>query len=409
MGTTDSCSMKQTAEVVDEYTQQMDKIDEGEVSMQPEVDALFKPFESRNLTLRNRIVMAPMTRAASPGGIPTDDMRAWYRRRAQNGVGLIVSEGVRIPHPAAHDDDCVPCFYGDEALGEWARILDDVHRAGAKMMPQLWHIGLFLKPELDNFYDASASLSINQCGPSGMIGGMNIMPTKSGLPMTQGEIDAVVEAFAIAAETAYRMGFDGVEVHAAHGYLIDQFLWDETNLRDDRYGGSLQRRSTFAAEIVTAIRSRTSAQFPIVFRFSQWKLQNYQATLAQNPQELEEVLRPLVEAGVDLFDCSARRYWEPEFKGSSLNLAAWTKKVTGVPTIMVGSVGLNNEMILSFMGDASKTTSIIPAIDMVARGEVDLLAIGRGILANPNWPMLVRNGAWDDIKPYVPEMMERIY
>ena len=375
----------------------------------PEVAALFTPFAGRNLSLRNRIVMAPMTRAASPGGIPTDDMRAWYRRRAENGVGLIITEGVRIPHPAAHDDNSVPCFYGSEALGEWAKILDDVHRAEARMMPQLWHVGLFLKPEFDNFYDNEAGLDIEQCGPSGMLGGMNIMPTKSAPAMTQKEIDAVIEAFAVAAESAFRMGFDGVELHAAHGYLIDQFLWDVTNLRDDRYGGSIRRRSTFGAEIVAAIRARTSANFTIIFRFSQWKLQDFNAKLVRSPQELEEMLSPLVEAGVDVFDCSARRYWQPEFPGSPLNLAAWTKKLSGIPTIMVGSVGLNNEMILSFMGDSSKTTSILPAIEMIERGEVDLLAVGRGILANPDWAELVRNGAWDDIKPYVPAMMESIF
>ncbi len=375
----------------------------------PEVAALFTPFEGRNLTLRNRIVMAPMTRAASPGGVPTDDMRAWYRRRAEGGVGLIISEGVRIPHPAAHDDNAVPCFYGEQALGEWANILAEVHRAGARMMPQLWHVGLFLKPEFDNFYDATASMRIEQCGPSGMLGGMNIMPAKSARAMTQAEIDAVIEAFAIAGRSAYQMGFDGVQLHAAHGYLIDQFLWEETNLRDDRYGGSIRRRATFGAEIVAAIRACTSPDFTIAFRFSQWKLHNFDAKLVRSPHELDEMLQPLVEAGVDLFDCSARRYWEPEFAGSSLNLAGWTKKLTGVPTIMVGSVGLDNEMILSFMGESSTTTSIRPAIEMIGRGEADLLAIGRGILANPDWAKLVRRRAWDEIKPYVPAMMERIY
>ena len=375
----------------------------------PEVAALFAPFEGRNLKLRNRVVMAPMTRAASPGGIPTDEMRAWYRRRAEAGVGLIVSEGVRIPHPAAHDDNAVPCFYGEQTLGEWAKILADVHHAGARMMPQLWHVGLFLKPEFDNFYDTTASLKIEQCGPSGMQGGMNIMPTKSAPAMTQGDIDAVIEAFATAGKSAYQMGFDGVQLHAAHGYLIDQFLWEETNLRDDRYGGSIRRRATFGAEIVAAIRACTSPDFTIAFRFSQWKLHNFDAKLVRSPQELEEMLQPLVEAGVDLFDCSARRYWEPEFPGSSLNLAGWTKNLTGLPTIMVGSVGLDNEMILSFMGDSSTTTSILPAIEMIERGEADLLAIGRGVLANPDWADRVRRGEWDQLKPYVPAMMEHIY
>ena len=381
----------------------------GEVGISPEVAPLFVPFESRNLSLRNRIVMAPMTRAASPGGVPTEEMRAWYRRRAEHGVGLIITEGVRIPHPAAHDDPAVPCFYGEQALGAWSKILDDVHRAGARIMPQLWHVGLFLKPKFDNFYDAAATLNIDQCGPSGMLGGMNIMPTKSAPAMSQDEIDTVIEAFAAAAHSAYQLGFDGVQLHAAHGYLIDQFLWAETNRREDRYGGSIRRRATFGAEIVSAIRARTSADFTIAFRFSQWKLHDFDAKLVRNPDELAEMLHPLVDAGVDLFDCSARRYWEAEFAGSSLNLAGWTKKLTGIPTVTVGSVGIDNEMIRSFMGDSSTTTSILPAVNMIGRGEADLLAIGRGILANPDWAERVRKGEWDKIKPYVPAMLEQIY
>ncbi len=139
--------------------------------------------------------------------------------------------------------------------------------------------------------------------------------------MTQADIDDVVAAFAKAAADAERVGFDGVELHGAHGYLIDQFLWAGTNRRTDAYGGDPVARTRFAVEIVQAVRSAVSPGFPVVFRFSQWKADHYDARLAETPEELEAILTPLATAGVDAFHASTRRYWLPEFDGSDLNLA----------------------------------------------------------------------------------------
>jgi 2,4-dienoyl-CoA reductase-like NADH-dependent reductase (Old Yellow Enzyme family) len=372
------------------------------------MDVLFSPFTLKHLVVPNRIVMAPMTRCASPSGIPSEEMRAWYRRRAANGVGLIMTEGVRIPHRAAHYDDNIPRFYDEAPLAGWTKVLDDVHAAGCRIMPQLWHVGLMLKPALKGFFDDSGPAQ-DQCGPSGMVGGMYIMPEKKGKPMTGTEIGAVIDAYATSAVSAYKMGFDGVALHGAHGYLIDQFLWDKTNFREDRYGGTLEGRATFAADVVAEIRARTSSDFPIVLRFSQWKLHDFSARLANSPQELEGLLRPIVDAGIDMFDCSSRRFWEPEFDGSDLNLAGWTRKVTGIPTITVGSVSLDNEMIESLTGHSSETMRIDRALEMLARGDFDLIAIGRALIANPDWPQIVRRGAWGELKPYTPELLERVY
>ncbi|MFI4941072.1 MAG: 12-oxophytodienoate reductase, partial [Burkholderiales bacterium] len=102
---------------------------------------LFKPFLSNNLILPNRVVMAPMTRSFSPGGVPGADVAAYYRRRAENGVGLIITEGTLINHPAATNDPRVPRFHGADALAGWANVVAAVHAAGGKIMPQIWHIG----------------------------------------------------------------------------------------------------------------------------------------------------------------------------------------------------------------------------------------------------------------------------
>jgi 2,4-dienoyl-CoA reductase-like NADH-dependent reductase (Old Yellow Enzyme family) len=149
---------------------------------------------------------------------------------------------------------------------------------------------------------------------------------------------------------------DGVEIHGAHGYLIDQFFWEGSNRRDDEYGGDLAGRSRFAIELIQAVRAAVGPDFPIIFRFSQWKQQDYTARLVQTPQALAAFLQPLSEAGVDIFHCSTRRFWEPEFDGSELNLAGWTRQLTGKPTITVGSVGLDGEF-LQFMVDTDKVAN----------------------------------------------------
>jgi 2,4-dienoyl-CoA reductase-like NADH-dependent reductase (Old Yellow Enzyme family) len=255
---------------------------------------LFKPFLSNNLILPNRVVMAPMTRSFSPGGVPGDDVAAYYRRRAENGVGLIITEGTVINHPAATNDPRVPRFHGADALAGWAKVVAEVHAAGGKIMPQLWHIGTVRKAgDLPN-------PEAQPIGPSGLF-----KPgVKVSEPMTEAEISAVIAAYAQAAADAKRLGFDGIELHGAHGYLIDQFFWEGTNQRSDKYGGDIVRRTRFAVEVIEACRRAVGAEFPIVLRFSQWKQQDYAARLATTPEQLSQFLAPLTAAGVDIFHCS---------------------------------------------------------------------------------------------------------
>ena len=136
--------------------------------------------------------------------------------------------------------------------------------------------------------------------------------------MTQSDIDATIDAYARAAEYAQKMGCDGIELHAAHGYLIDQFFWARTNSRTDRYGGNLMQRTRFAVEIVEEIRRRVGCSFPIGLRFSQWKYGDYSVQLFDSPHDLEEFLEPLTGAGVDIFHASTRRYLDAAFEGFDL-------------------------------------------------------------------------------------------
>ncbi|MGK8464610.1 NADH:flavin oxidoreductase [Nocardia cyriacigeorgica] len=362
-------------------------------------EVLSRPVHLNGLTVPNRIAMAPMTRMFSPDGIPGEDVRSYYARRAAAGVGLIVTEGTYVAHESAGNSDRVPRFYGEEQLAGWAKVAEGVHAAGGTIVPQLWHIGM-VRGEGDQPYPDAPAV-----GPSGI----RVDGTEgAGKAMTQADLDDVIGAFADAAAAAERIGFDGVELHGAHGYLIDQFLWERTNRRTDGYGGDAVARTKFAAEIVAAVRAAVSPEFPVILRYSQWKQDAYDARLAETPQALEAILAPLVAAGVDAFHASTRRYWLPEFDGSDLNLAGWTKKLTGKPAVTVGSVGLDGDFLHAFRGRGAELGSLDNLLDRMERDEFDLVAVGRALLQDPEWASKVLEGRLDELKPYDPAALKTL-
>lgn len=361
-------------------------------------DTLARPFSVRGLTSRNRIAMAPMTRSFSPGGVPGQDVADYYTRRAAGGVGLIITEGTYIDHDSAGTSDRVPRFHGEDALAGWADVADSVHRAGGAIIPQLWHVGVTREEGAPPVVDAEP------VGPSGV----TLDGEPKGRAMTQKDLDDVIGAFADAAAAAERLGFDGAELHGAHGYLIDQFLWAGSNRRTDAYGGDIVARTRFAAEIVAACRAAVSDAFPLFFRMSQWKMNSYDAKLAETPEELATLLTPLAEAGVDVFHASTRRYWLPEFDGSDLNFAGWVKKISGRPTVTVGSVGLDDDFFSSFQGNDSGVTGIDQLLDRMERDEFDMVAVGRALIADPQWPAKTLRGDAADITPFAAEMLKTL-
>ncbi|HDZ56530.1 MAG TPA: NADH:flavin oxidoreductase [Pseudomonas xinjiangensis] len=361
---------------------------------------LFETFQTGPLTLNNRIVMAPMTRNFSPRGVPTEQVVDYYRRRAESGVGLIITEGTTIGHPAASGYLDVPAFHGEEALAGWKKVVDAVHAVGGKIAPQLWHVG-----------------NVRRLGtePNGEVPGFGPMEkVKDGNKlvhgMTREDIKEIVEAFAQAARDAKAIGFDAIELHGAHGYLIDQFFWEGANKRDDEYGGSMENRGRFAVEIIEAVRAAVGPDYPVIFRFSQWKQQDYTARLAPTPELLSAFLEPLSAAGVDIFHCSQRRFWEPEFEGADLNLAGWTRKITGKPCITVGSVGLDGEF-LEFMVKTDKVAETANIDDLLVRlgaGEFDLVAVGRALIVDPEWAAKVREGRFSEILSFSREALKTL-
>ncbi len=361
----------------------------------PSVEALFRPFRLKTLALNNRIVMAPMTRSFSPGGVPGEDVAAYYRRRAEGEVGLILSEGTVVDRPASRNDAKIPFFHGEAALSGWARVIEDVHAAGGRMGPQLWHTGSVVSFLTDWVPDAEVE------SPSGLVA-----PDQSrGRAMTVEDIADTVAAFASAAAEAKRLGFDTAEIHGAHGYLVDQFFWPGTNRRHDRYNGpTIRERSRFAAEVVAAMREAVGPDFPLILRVSQWKQQDFSTRLAETPDAMADWLGPLAEAGVDVFHCSQRRFWEPEFPEvdgpEGLNFAGWAKKLTGAATISVGSVGLSGDFMGAFGGEGSGRAGLEPLVERMERDEFDLIAVGRAILNDPLWVTKIRTGDAAGLKDF---------
>ena len=355
------------------------------------VAALFDPFTLKGLTLPNRLVMAPMTRSKSPGGVPTAEVASYYARRAAADIGLIITEGTGVARPASLNDPDIPRFHGAAELSAWKTVSDAVHKAGGFIAPQLWHVGA-VRTRHDEWKPS---------GPYDSPSGLSSPGHRFGEPMTDAEVADTIAAFATAAADAKRLGFDAIELHGAHGYLIDQFFWQGTNERDDVFGGAgVPERTHFAAEILKAVRAAVGPDFPVIIRLSQWKQQDFAARLAHTPDEMTAWLRPLVDAGADVLHCSQRRFWEPEFEGSDLNFAGWAKKLTGVPTITVGSVGLSGDFIMAYAGESSQPASLDELMRRLDRGDFDLVAVGRALLQDPRWGSKVRHGRTGELMEF---------
>lgn len=358
---------------------------------------LFQPLRIRSLELSNRIVMSPMTRTYSIEGVPGRDVADYYRRRAEGGTGLIVTEGVAIDHETAVDHANVPNLHTPAAQSGWRKVVDDVHAAGGKIVPQLWHVG--------PLWGAMTQMdpSLKPMRPSGEWGPLGVTSYSAAYveraqasteAMTEQDIQDVIDAYVRSATHAVELGFDGIAIHGGHGYLLDSFFWEGTNQRDDAWGGDLERRTKFPAAVVAAIRAAIGPDLPIIYRFSQHKQQDFTAKIAETPEELGVILGALVDAGVDVLDASIRRFDVPAFEGSDLSLAGWAKKLTGAVTMAVGSVGIGKSLRDSRIEGVAPVVDNIPQLEeRIGSGEFDLIAIGRLHLADPALATTLRDGS----------------
>jgi 2,4-dienoyl-CoA reductase-like NADH-dependent reductase (Old Yellow Enzyme family) len=354
-----------------------------------DISALFTPFAIKKVVLPNRFVMPGMQRGWNDAGAPRSMLADYYRRRVEGGVGLIISESVAVDHPTATAQPAAAKLNAD-TVGAWARCVEEVNRAGGHMLLQLWHEG----------------------GGRNHADGLTRSPSGFGRPgkpngsaFTAAELAQVTEAYVQGAALAKSIGATGVEVHAAHGYMMDQFLWPATNRREDGYGGDdILQRARFPAEVVAGIRRECGADFLISFRFSQWKESDFTARIAPTPDDLKLLLDTLKAAGVDLLHASTRRFWLAEWPGDDRGLAGWTRALSGIPTITVGSVGLNKDVMQSFEEKEEAEQVASQAMLEIARrfaaGEFDLVSVGRSLISDPDWVNKIREQRYADIRPF---------
>jgi 2,4-dienoyl-CoA reductase-like NADH-dependent reductase (Old Yellow Enzyme family) len=357
----------------------------------PDIAPLLQPLEIGRLRLRNRFVLPGMQRAWTVDGAPTERMREYYRQRALGGTALVITEACAVDHPSATSNSLFGWLTARTA-GAWASCVDAVHSAGGAMFLQLWHQGAVDTGGADEGFVALS--------PSGLA-----HPDKPfGRAASAADLAAIRQAFVRSAVYAQETGADGVEIHACHGYLLDQFLWPAINLRTDRYGGAaMSRRAAFPAEVIAAVREATGPDFTISVRISQWKELDYEAKIAATPGELGELVSILRSAGADLFHVSTRRFWTPEWDGSDLGLAGWVKSLAGAPVIAVGSVGLDVDVMATLEGEEARPTGNSRIEDLVRRfrrGDFDLVSVGRSQIGDPDWVAKVSDDRIGEIRPF---------
>lgn len=343
----------------------------------PALDGFFTPYKIGRCTLRNRFVMAPMSRNLCHTGTASEEMLDYYTSRAKGGVGLIITEGVYINHPGANGEPNVPAFFGQDRFDAWRRIVDSVHEAGGLIIPQLWHYGNQRRPGI------GPDVTVPGYGPMEIREGGEVVVKE----MTRQDMSDITEAFAQAAADAEAIGFDGVEIHGAHEYLLDNFIWKHQNQRQDDYGGSLENRLRFPLEVVRAVRGALRKDSPLFLRLSQCKLSDYEARIAETPEEWADILAPFSDAGVDVFDVSTRRFWLPGFEGSDMTLAAWAKEFTQKTTMTIGGVGIGKPLNAFEHGvhERADFSRLVDLAEGMERGDFDLVGVGRALIPEPDW------------------------
>ncbi|MCQ8242239.1 12-oxophytodienoate reductase [Rhizosaccharibacter radicis] len=345
-------------------------------------DILFSPLNINGLTIPNRIAMAAMTRGFAMNGVPGADIRDYYRVRAAGGVGLLITEAIAVDRGGASEKPGIPIIHNDAAAAGWREVVAAVHGAGGLIAAQIHHAGALRKAASSAHPDA---------------------PNDEPVAMTDADIADTIAAFGKAAAAARQAGFDAVEIHGANGNLINQFFWPKRNTRRDGWGGSLEKRARFGIEVTKAVRAAVGPGFPVLFRISQFSQEDYLARIVETPAELDIILGALVDVGADAFHASQRRFWEPQFPGSDLNLAGWARHLSGKPAITVGSVGLKGPDVgdlLAGQGGYAGPGGLAELRDKIERGVFDMIAVGRALLTDPRWVEKIRDGRLSDLRGF---------
>lgn len=297
-------------------------------------DTLFKPFQIKNHTLKNRIGVAPMTRmSGDETSIPRKDVLDFLVRRAENGAGLVYTEALVTDYESAQGYPGQARITTQKQIDAWKSVVRKIQDAGSKAMIQLFHCGRMAWPEIN---PARRSIA-----PSAVAPKQDNPLTQSPYPVPEAmspfDIDHVINGFVQSAKGAVEAGFDGIEIHGAHGYLINQFLSGYSNQRTDGYGGSVENRFRFAREVIRAVKETIPDDRLLLFRISNWGIADMDVSLFANQGEWQECIRMLDREPIDAISVSTYDFQAPAF-GTDKNMAKLTREVTKRPLLICGKI-----------------------------------------------------------------------
>ncbi|SIT31994.1 NADH:flavin oxidoreductase [Achromobacter sp. MFA1 R4] len=336
---------------------------------------LFEPLQVGGLRLPNRLAVAPMTRvSATAHGHATAQMADYYAAFAAGGFGLVITEGIYTDQAHAQGYLYQPGLADDAQREAWRPVVERVQAQGGRIVAQLMHAGALSQgnPYRSTNKAPSAVMPAGQQMTFYRGAGPYPMPE----PMTRDDIARAVEGFAQAARRAQAAGFDGVEIHGANGYLLDQFLTAHTNLRDDDYGGSLDNRLRLTVEVIQAVRPSTTGRFAVGVRVSQGKVNDFTHKWQGGANEAARIFGTLGRQPIDYLHTTEFEAWRPAFGEDGPSLAALARGHVAVPVLANGS-----------LHDPAQ------AAGMLARQEADFVSLGRGALTHADWPDRLRAGA----------------
>ena len=335
------------------------------------LDHLLSPIKIRNMELKNRCVIPPMgTNLGNPNGTVSDKNLAYMKRRAESGFGLFITEIAGV-----HPSGCVGLgIFDDKYIPGWKQVVDTIHEAGSKVAIQLHHAGR----------EAPFQLQKGKAmGPSAI---PSFVYGKPPLEMTKDDIKMIIKAFGDGAVRAQAAGADAVEIHAAHGYLLTQFLSVHANQRTDEYGGDFKNRARFVIEVVEEVRKRVGDDYPVLVRISAEEFIKH----GYSVDDVVSILPDLVAAGTDVIHASIGTHGSPggitsapvEYEaGWNVWRAKKIKDAVDIPVIAVG-----------------RFTDPRDADAVIASGDADMIAFGRQILADPDFLTKAKEGRYDDIR-----------
>lgn len=334
-----------------------------------DADTIFRPLTIKNMLFKNRLGIAPMTRmSAGPDSIPRQDVLDFLVRRAENGAALVFTEAIVTDYESSQGYPGQARMTSQKQIEAWQSVVEKIRQTGAAAFMQMFHCGRMAWPEVNPAHRSIAPSPITPKQNNPLTGAPYPIPAT----MSQFDIDHVINGFVETAKGAVAAGFDGIEIHGAHGYLINQFLSSYSNKRTDQYGGSVENRFRFAREVIRAVQTVVPGQHILSFRISNWGIADMAVSLFDSCDEWQQFIRLISAEPIDVLSVSTYDFSEKVF-GTEKNMAQITREATSLPIMICGKIH-----------DRTSAEKALQDADIALSGKTSLL--------NPNWISDIASG-----------------